>query len=81
MYMCLYVCIRIYMLSLPAHFSSSVLIHFDADGSTRTTASLRPAPGPRDEGAAAAVVPEARFCETLRGRLVSLQSAITVWFS
>jgi len=69
------------MLSLPAHFSSSVLIHFDADGSTRTTASLLPAPGPRDEGAAAAVVPEARFCETLRGRLVSLQSAITVWFS
>jgi hypothetical protein len=29
-------------------------------GSTRTTASLLPAPGPRDEGAAAPVVPEAR---------------------
>ena len=29
-------------------------------GSTRTTASLLPAPGPRDEGAAAPVVTEAR---------------------
>ena len=29
-------------------------------GSTRTTASLLPAPGPRDEGAAAPVIPEAR---------------------